>query len=485
MAKRRPGQKKRVEFRPNRQQRRRTDEWTRLYKGEAQRLDEAASSESVRAKGEMSRKRTVIVDEAERPAVDRALWRRGLVVEVFGLVCRVEDEAGRAWDCSIRRVLRTLLIESRAPVSVGDEVWFSDHSASCDGEPVGVIEQVEPRRAVLSRRDFRGRQHTIVANVDQLLIVASVAQPSPKPHLIDRYLVAAVKGDLRPVICFNKCDLAGIAPPEAAERNAEPPADAPASTAAARGMEAEDEDGNENGRRGEVENESHRRRADENENEKEKDSKTEHEDEYEYDEEAGADEGEEGGAIHDVEFEDEDFQGRRLSLDELIHEYKSLGYCCLLLSAETGAGLEDLRRELGGKVTVLSGQSGVGKTSLINAIEPGLGLTVSEVSRDTEKGRHTTTHARLLRLSQGGHVVDTPGIRQFELWNVTPGELEACFIEFVPLVPHCRFNDCHHRNEQGCAVIAAMEAGIVSQRRYFSYLKMLEESGEEQQRKYD
>lgn len=481
MAKRRSGQKKRVEFRPNRQQRRRTDEWTRLYKGEVQRLDEAASIESVRAKGEMSRKRTVIVDEAERPAVDQALWRRGLVVEVFGLVCRVEDEGGRAWDCSIRRVLRTLLIESRAPVSVGDKVWFSDHSASCDGEAVGVIESVEPRRAVLSRRDFRGRQHTIVANVDQLLIVASVAQPSPKPHLIDRYLVAAVKGNLRPVICFNKCDLAGITAEEAASRNAEPPAEAPASVRAAEAIRSASEQGaGQDAEPGEDERE--------NEYEKKQDERQEDEDEREEKYEGGAearDDEAEAEEFHDVEFEDEDFQGRQVSLDELIHEYKSLGYCCLLLSAETGAGLDDLRRELGRKVTVLSGQSGVGKTSLINAIEPGLDLTVSEVSRDTEKGRHTTTHARLLRLSQGGHVVDTPGIRQFELWDVSPGELEACFIEFVPLVPHCRFNDCHHRNEQGCAVIAAMEAGIVSQRRYYSYLKMLEESGEEQQRKYD
>ena len=125
---------------------------------------------------------------------------------------------------------------------------------------------------------------------------------------------------------------------------------------------------------------------------------------------------------------------------------------------------------------MLSGQSGVGKSSLLNAIQPGLNLAVAKVSEETEKGKHTTTHARLLRLDFGGYVVDTPGIRAFDLWEVNPAELEVFFPEFVEPLQHCHFKDCLHRDEEGCAVRAAVEAGQISLRRYLSYLKMFEET---------
>jgi ribosome biogenesis GTPase len=121
---------------------------------------------------------------------------------------------------------------------------------------------------------------------------------------------------------------------------------------------------------------------------------------------------------------------------------------------------------------------------VINALQPGLNLAGQEVSDENEKGRHTTSHARLLRLDFGGYVVDTPGIRQFDLWAVEPGELEAYFVEFAPLVPQCRFNDCHHRDEEGCAVVAEVQSGQISERRYLSYLKTLEELAQERRDKY-
>ncbi|MFQ5807595.1 MAG: GTPase RsgA, partial [Phycisphaerae bacterium] len=217
-SRRRKGRKVRVDFRQNRQQRRRTDDWTRRYHDDQDKLVDERLTESVRAKGDLSRKRTVIVDEDDIPVVDKALWRCGVVTAVHGLVCRVDDEQDRHWDCTVRGVLRTLLIEQRSSVTVGDRVWFSDHSKAHDGEPVGVIERVAERTTTLSRRDRRKREHAIVANADQLLIVTSIAQPALKPHLIDRYLVAAARGDLRPVICFNKCDLE----PEAIEFEEEP-----------------------------------------------------------------------------------------------------------------------------------------------------------------------------------------------------------------------------------------------------------------------
>lgn len=389
----------RVDFRQNRQQRRRADDWTRRYHDDQDRLVDERLTESVRAKGELSRKRTVILDEDDAPVVDEALWRRGVVTIVHGLVCRVDDEDGGHWDCTIRRVLRTLLIEQRASVTVGDRVWFSDHSKTHEGQAVGVIERVDERKTVLSRRDRRKREHTIVANADQLLIVTSIAEPALKPHLIDRYLVAAARGDLRPVICFNKCDLE----PETVETEQEPKAPAEA--------------------------------------------------EYE--------------------------PARALSIEAIFEEFRALGYTCLRTSATERIGLDALRQELTGHMTVLSGQSGVGKSSLINALQPGLNLEVKEVSSDTEKGRHVTAHARLLALDFGGYVVDTPGIRQFDLWSVAPGELEACFVEFIPHIRNCHFNDCHHQQEEGCAIVVAVEAGKISERRYFSYLKMLAEMARE------
>jgi len=388
MAKKRRNERKtRVDFRQNRQQPRRTADWTRRYHQEQDALEDTQLSESVRAKGELSRKRTVIVGDDSAPVTDESLWKPGVVTSVYGLVCRVDDANGQGWDCTVRRVLRTLLIEQRSPITVGDRVWFSDQSAHHDGTAVGVIERAEERETVLSRRERRGREHTLVANADQLLVVASVARPRLKPHLIDRYIVAADRGDLRPLLCFNKIDLRET----------------------------------------------------------------------------------------DVDLEDEELDPADLSVEQIIDEYRQLGYRCLRTSATAGIGLDELREELKDHMTVLSGQSGVGKSSLINALQPDLDLKVGRVSEESEKGRHITSHARLLRLDFGGYVVDTPGIRQFDLWAVDPGELEACFIEFIPYVEQCRFSNCTHREEKGCAVIAAVEADDISPRRYFSYLKMLRE----------
>lgn len=423
-----------MDFRQNRQPRRRTGDLTRRFRSDQDALIDHACVESVRAKGELSRKRTIIADEQDAPLVDESLWRPGTVTAVHGLVCRV-DADGRLWDCLVRRKLRTLLIQQRAAVVCGDRVWFSDQSAHHDGQAVGVIERVDPRRTTLSRRDFRGREHVIVANVEQLLIVSSVARPRPKPHLLDRYLVAAGKGNLRPVIVFNKCDLQPAADAESGPDERVPRSGRPRSLAPPEDLA-----------------------ADEAAQPQAADAQALTSDEFELDLEA-----------------EEACRSPRMTLDELIEEYRALGFTVLRTSAATGQGLDALRGELAGRSTVLSGQSGVGKSSLLNALMPGLNLPVREVSEETEKGRHTTTHAQLIPLSFGAYVVDTPGIRQFDLWNVEPGELEAFFVEFVPLVPQCRFKDCHHVEEAGCAVRAAVEQGAISARRYASYLKMLTE----------
>jgi ribosome biogenesis GTPase len=152
--------------------------------------------------------------------------------------------------------------------------------------------------------------------------------------------------------------------------------------------------------------------------------------------------------------------------------YARLGYPVVYTSAVTGVGLEALRGRLRGKVSVLSGPSGVGKSSLLNALQPGLGLRARAVSAATTKGRHTTVHVELLPLEDGGYVADTPGIRALGLWDVEPEELDGYFVEISPLVAACEFNDCTHTHEPGCAVRAAVERGEVARTRYDSYVKL-------------
>lgn len=155
--------------------------------------------------------------------------------------------------------------------------------------------------------------------------------------------------------------------------------------------------------------------------------------------------------------------------------YEEIGYPVLYTSAKTGQGLDDLRACLRDKISVLAGSSGVGKTSLLNAIQPGLGLRVRQVSEATEKGLHTTRHAELFELDEGGYVADTPGLRALALYDVEPQELDGYFREIAPLVAECQFSDCTHRHEPNCAVRVAVEAGAISKERYESYLRLREE----------
>jgi ribosome biogenesis GTPase len=157
-------------------------------------------------------------------------------------------------------------------------------------------------------------------------------------------------------------------------------------------------------------------------------------------------------------------------LQPLVGTYAQLGIPVVLTSARTGQGIDILRDHLRGRATVFSGQSGVGKSSLLNAIQPGLGLAVRPVSPVNYKGRHTTTYAQLIRLTFGGWVVDTPGVRQLQLWDVRPEEVEGFFPELRPFVPLCGFPDCTHTHETGCAVKAAVARKQIAARRYHSYL---------------
>lgn len=169
------------------------------------------------------------------------------------------------------------------------------------------------------------------------------------------------------------------------------------------------------------------------------------------------------------------------SLDEGIQaaadEYKRIGYQVVLVSAVTGEGLDQLSRLLHGRISVFLGKSGVGKTSLLNALQPELGLRVNYVSQATGKGKHTTTHLEMFPLGEDGWIADTPGVREFGLWEVDGSSLAMLFPEMRPFVGKCRFGlDCSHNEEPGCAVRQAVTAGKISHLRYNSYLKLREEA---------
>jgi ribosome biogenesis GTPase len=164
----------------------------------------------------------------------------------------------------------------------------------------------------------------------------------------------------------------------------------------------------------------------------------------------------------------------REQVNEIFELYSGLGYPVLLTSVETGEGLSALRDVLVNQTNVLTGPSGVGKSSILNAIEPGLELKTSEVSEKTQKGRHTTTYVSLHPLSGGGFIVDTPGIREFGVLDIEPWELSHFFVEMKEHLEHCRFPTCTHDHEPGCAVKSAAESGEIAESRYRSYLNILD-----------
>jgi ribosome biogenesis GTPase len=353
----------RVELRKNRSKPPRENDLTRSYSENAAQTEDGRLTERVRAKGDASRYRTVT--EGEAPAEGELI--RGRVIRVHGLASIVETDDGRTFRCAVRRLLKTLATDERNAVATGDIVWFRPAGETSDLAE-GVIEKVDPRHGVLTR-ESRRREHVIVANVDQVAIVISLVQPELKPHLIDRYLAAAEKGGLKPILCLNKADLADS-----------------------------------------------------------------------------------------------------ISLQPMVGAYSQLGIPTFLTSARNGTGIDRLRERLTNRATVFSGQSGVGKSSLLNAVQPELALSVKTVSEVNQKGRHTTTYAQLIKLNFGGWVVDTPGVRQLALWDTRPEEVEGYFPEFRPYVPFCSFPDCTHTHETGCAIKSAVNRQQISPRRYHSYL---------------
>ena len=162
----------------------------------------------------------------------------------------------------------------------------------------------------------------------------------------------------------------------------------------------------------------------------------------------------------------------RPEVEAAIAVYEEAGYPVYWVSAKTEQGIDRVRDAMQGRISAVAGPSGVGKSSLLNAVQPGLHLKTGDISETNLAGRHTTTTAELLPLDGGGWVADTPGLRQVDFWEIEKSEIRYCFPEFAPYLDRCKFADCRHHTELGCAVRAAVDAGAINRRRYASYLEM-------------
>ena len=156
--------------------------------------------------------------------------------------------------------------------------------------------------------------------------------------------------------------------------------------------------------------------------------------------------------------------------------YTTIGYNCYLVSTKTGEGLEQIKELLKGKITLFSGNSGVGKSTLINTILPELNLKTGSISASYHKGMHTTTFSEMFSLPDGGYIIDTPGIKGFGTIDFLPEEVAHFFPEIFQISHNCRFNNCTHRHEPGCAVLAALEEHLISESRYNSYLSIIDDN---------
>ncbi len=165
-------------------------------------------------------------------------------------------------------------------------------------------------------------------------------------------------------------------------------------------------------------------------------------------------------------------------LEYLCALYRSIGYTCLVTSAERGEGVDTLRETMRGKVSLLAGNSGVGKSSLVNAVAPQLAAKVGEISKIHDTGMHTTTYTEMFEFMPGSYIVDTPGVKGFGSYAMEKEEIAHYFVEFFSLSKDCKYGNCTHTHEPGCAVLAALEEGRIAPSRYQSYLSMLDDEEE-------
>ncbi|MBA3817243.1 MAG: ribosome small subunit-dependent GTPase A [Parachlamydiaceae bacterium] len=346
-----------------------------------ERKSSKAERKRVKAKDRSKYKKTDVKKQEQQVQVfDPKALERGRVLSIAsqGIYVQVGEEIIL---CTLRGLLKKDKTQFKNLVTVGDFVFLER-----DIGGHGLIAQVETRRTVLSRAEnlSRRKEQLIASNIDQVIIVVSVVSPPLKPSLVDRYIIAAQKGGMEPVVVVNKIDL----------------------------LETSTES--------------------------------------------------------DPTLEEE----KQLYI-AFLKAYQEAGIRVIPLSAVTKEGLEDLKLAMKDKASVFSGQSGVGKSSLINMMT-GKNLRVGGMVDKTNKGTHTTTTAQLLPLEFGGWCIDTPGIKSFGVWHLDQEEIKAYFPEIFEYGRNCRYPDCSHLSEESCAVIKAVEEGKISILRYTSYFALME-----------
>lgn len=302
---------------------------------------------------------------------------RGLVIKNTGSWYQVKTDEGNLVDCKIKGNFRLKGIRSTNPVAVGDYVFIV-----MNPEGTAFITEIEDRKNYIVRKatNLSRQSHILAANLDQVLLVVTVARPETSTVFIDRFLAGAEAYRVPVILLFNKVD--------------------------------------------------------------------------------------------DLD-EDE-----RRYLDGLMNLYQIIGYPCHAISAKKGEGLETVRALLKDKTTLLSGNSGVGKSTFINAILPGLQLRTAEISDMHETGMHTTTFSEMFELPDGGYLIDTPGIKGFGTFDMEEEEIGHYFKEIFRFSADCKYGNCTHTHEPGCAVLKALEDHYISESRYQSYLSMLEDKDE-------
>lgn len=297
---------------------------------------------------------------------------KGLVIKNTGSWYTVLTDDGQLLDCKVKGNFRMKGIRSTNPVAVGDRVTVGDGN---------WIIEISDRRNYIIRKSINlsKQSHIIAANVDQALLIVTVANPQTSTTFIDRFLASAEAYRVPVILVFNKTDL----------------------------------------------------------------------------------------LVDDL----------RHYQEAMVNLYQTIGYDCRQISAASGTGVEELRPLLEGKITLLSGNSGVGKSTLINRLVPDANLRTGEISDAHNTGQHTTTFSEMISLSPGW-LIDTPGIKGFGTFDMEPEELTSYFKEIFQFSKDCRFSNCTHTHEPGCAVLKALEDHYIAESRYQSYLSMLEDKDE-------
>ncbi|HEN20531.1 MAG TPA: ribosome small subunit-dependent GTPase A [Desulfobacteraceae bacterium] len=302
--------------------------------------------------------------------------KKGLVIKSTGCRYRVSDEGGQLIDCVIKGKFRVKGIRTTNPVAVGDYVYYETGGEKGSG----VITAIEERKNYIIRKASRLSKESqiIAANIDQLMLLATIREPETHPEFIDRVLVTAEAYRIPVKIVFNKTDI----------------------------------------------------------------------------------------------YSEKDLAKR----DHLVSVYRGIGYDTSCVSLFNNEDIEMLAGILKDRISLLAGNSGVGKSSLINKLESGLNIKVEEISEYHRMGKHTTTFAEMYTLSNGGYIIDTPGIKGFGLIDMDKEEIYHFFPEIFRASDKCRFYNCLHVNEPGCEVLRQLEEGIIEESRYRSYLKIFNDN---------